>query len=119
MAIYSNLPVFQDTYQLLLQFVQLSRNMQRDYRYTLGEQVKRAILDTMLAIFRANKTTDKIGDIQQGREKIVETQIVIRVLHETRQISTKQFALMIECTEKVSKQLANWETSCRPTARQT
>ena len=113
MALYSNLPVFQDTYQLFLHFVQLSRNMQRDYRYTLGEQVKRAVMDTMLAIFRANKTDDKMADIRLGREKIVETQILMRVLHETRQISTKQFALMIEATEKVSKQLANWEKSCR------
>lgn len=34
MAIYDNLPVFKDTYDLLLLFIRTSANMQRDFRYT-------------------------------------------------------------------------------------
>ena len=113
MAIYCNLTVFQDTYKLFLNFVKLSSNMHRDFRYSLGEQTKRAIMDVMLDIFRANSNRDKVKYINDAREKMVETQIIIRVLHETRQISTKQFALMMDSTSTISKQLANWGKSCK------
>lgn len=39
MAIYTNLPVYEETYQLLLQLVTFSRLMQRDFRYTIGEKL--------------------------------------------------------------------------------
>lgn len=35
MAIYDNLPVFKDTYDLLLQIIRLSMNLQRDFRKTI------------------------------------------------------------------------------------
>lgn len=54
MAIYTNLPVYEDSYQLLLCLVSFSRNMQRDFRYTLGEQVKDKVVEMMVLIFRAN-----------------------------------------------------------------
>ena len=111
MAIYSNLPVYQETYKLFLHFVKLASNMQRDFRYTLGEQTKMAIMDIMLNIFRANSNRDKVPFIKDAREKMIETQIIIRVLHETKQISLKQFALLMEETTNVSKQLSNWEKS--------
>lgn len=59
MAIYTNLPVYEDSYQLLLCLVSFSRNMQRDFRYTLGEQVKDKVVEMMVLIFRANRSKDK------------------------------------------------------------
>ena len=113
MAIYTNLPVFEDTYKLYLSFVNLSRLFQRDFRYTLGEQVQRALMDIMVDIFRANKNHDKADDIAHARERLMEAQVVMRVLNETKQMSVKQFAMMIEMSTKVSKQLANWERASR------
>ena len=113
MALYTNLPVYEDTYQLFLHFTRLSQGFQRDFRYTLGEQVKRALMDMMVDVFRANKTECKVADIAHAREKLVEVQIMIRVLHETRQMSVKQFAMLVEQTASISKQLAIWEKSTK------
>lgn len=109
MAIYTNLPVYEDSYQLLLCLVSFSRNMQRDFRYTLGEQVKDKVVEMMVLIFRANKSKDKTEHIVQAREKLAEVQIVIRLLNELRQISDKQFTALVEKTVNISKQLSSWE----------
>ena len=109
MAIYTNLPVYEDSYQLLLFLVSFSRNMQRDFRYTLGEQVKDKVVEMMVLIFRANKSKDKTEHIVQAREKLAEVQIVIRLLNELRQISDKQFTALVEKTVSISKQLSSWE----------
>lgn len=109
MAIYTNLPVYEDSYQLLLCLVSFSRNMQRDFRYTLGEQVKNKVVEMMVLIFRANRSKDKTEHITQAREKLAEVQIVIRLLNELRQISDKQFTALVEKTVSISKQLSSWE----------
>ena len=41
MATYDHLPVYKKTYDLLLQLFRLSQNMERDYRYTIGENLKK------------------------------------------------------------------------------
>lgn len=108
MAIYDNLPVFKETYDLLLQFIRLSNGLQRDFRYTIGERLRNVMMDLCIDIYRANADREKSGFIGTAREKVVEVKIQIRVLHDTRQISTKQYALLMDHTESISKQLASW-----------
>ena len=40
MALYNQLPVYKASYDLLLQLFQISKNMERDYKFTLGENIK-------------------------------------------------------------------------------
>ena len=40
MATYDNLPVYKASYDLLLLLFRCSKNMDRDYRHTLGETIK-------------------------------------------------------------------------------
>lgn len=109
MAIYTNLPVYEECYQLLLQLVTFSRQMQRDFRYTIGEKLQQTVIDIIVLIFKANKTEQKTHHIADAREKLVEAQVMIRILNDTRQLSDKQYVLLVERTTSVSKQLASWE----------
>ena len=113
MAIYDNLPVFKETYDLLLQILKFSSNIQRDFRFTVGETLKKDVIDLCLCIYRANASTEKVPLIEAAREKMVPIKLMIRVLHDMRQISTKQFALACERMESVSKQLAAWQKYAR------
>ena len=40
MALYDQLPIYKDSYDLLLLLYQISKNMDRDYKFTLGEKNK-------------------------------------------------------------------------------
>ncbi|MBS5524302.1 MAG: four helix bundle protein [Alistipes sp.] len=109
MAIYDNLPVFKQSYDLLLQILKLSSNLQRDFRYTVGETLKKDLLGLCVCIYRANGSAGKIPHIGEARERMVSIKLLMRVLHDTKQISTKQFALACEKMESISKQLAAWQ----------
>ena len=109
MAIYDNLPVFKDTYDLLLQFIRMSGNMQRDFRFTIGERLKTEMMNLCVCIYKANAVQEKMNFISGAREKVVVIKINIRVLHDVKQISTKQFAMLVDKLESVSKQLTAWD----------
>lgn len=111
MAIYTNLPVYEETYQLLLQLVTFSRQMQRDFRYTIGEKLQQTMVDIIVLIFKANKAIAKSTHIAEARERLVEAQVMMRVLNDTRQLSDKQYVQLVERSTSVSKQLASWERS--------
>lgn len=109
MAIYDNLPVFKATYDLLLQVVKLSVNIRRDARYTLGESLKKEILNLCIRIYRANLTDDKAPLIEEARENLVPIKLMIRLLHDTQQLSTKQYAMLCEHLDVISRQLSAWQ----------
>ncbi len=109
MAVYENLPVFKQSYDLLLMVLKLSSNIQRDLRYTVGDTLKMDLIGLCICIYRANLSAQKIPYIEEGRERMVAIKLMMRVLHDTRQISTRQFALACEQMESVSKQLAAWQ----------
>ena len=92
--------------------------VQRDYRYSLGEQVKRSAMDMLVLIFKANKSYNKSEHIATAREKLVEVQVLLRVFNDIKQISDKQFAMFMEMTVSVSKQLAAWERSASKTNKE-
>ena len=109
MAIYDNLPVFKATYDLLLQVVKFSVNMRRDSRYTLGESLKKEILALCIYIYRANLTSEKGPLIEEAREKLVPVKLLVRLLHDTQQLSTKQYAMLCEHLDTISRQLTAWQ----------
>ncbi len=59
MALYYDLPVYRDTYQLILKIFEVTKDFPRDYKYTLGQDMKRDALQLVRSIYRANKSVDK------------------------------------------------------------
>ena len=55
MALYYDLPVFSDTYQLTLKVFELTQNFSREYKFTLGQDMKRDCITLVRSIYRANK----------------------------------------------------------------
>ena len=109
--IYDNLPVYKATYDLLLQVFRMNRNFQRDYRYTLGENVKNELIALLVCIYQANSTAQKSVHLQKAREHVVVVKLQIRLLMDLKQINLKQYATAAEQIESVSKQLAAWHKS--------
>ena len=47
MAKYDELPVFKATYDLLLRIYMVSQHWSRDIRYTLGEELKKEVIEIL------------------------------------------------------------------------
>lgn len=109
MANYNELPVFKAVYDLLLRTFQVSQHWRRDLRYTLGEQLKKEIIDILQLIYQANSSHKKLAYISSCRRKMVKVKIQIRVVKDMKEMKISQYASLAELTENISKQLAGWE----------
>lgn len=108
MAKYDQLPVFHETYMLLMTVFRDMNKVPRDVKYTLVENLKKELTDIIVLIYRANMVTNREHIIDEAREKLVKVQIQFRVLHDMECISTKLFALSCTRTESISRQLTAW-----------
>lgn len=109
MASYNSLPVFKTVYDLLLRIHTMGRHMQRDIRFTLGESLKKEIMNLLVLIYKANKTTQKVEPLELSIETLVTIKLNIRILFDLKQITVKQYASLVEVTESASKQLTAWK----------
>jgi hypothetical protein len=113
MATYDNLPVYKKTYDLLLQLFRVCQNMERDYKFTIGENLKKEVITLIINVYRANsrENKEKYLLIQSARENVEVVRLLLRLLEDLRQVSIKEFILANEKLESVSKQLAAWSGS--------
>jgi hypothetical protein len=51
MALYYDLPVYRDVYSLILKIFEYTRDFPREYKYTLGQDLKRDSLVLLLSVF--------------------------------------------------------------------
>ncbi len=107
------LPVFRLAYDLLLRLFHDCAKMSKDYRYTLGEDIKKRLLRLEVCIYHANDQKDtekKIAYLTEALENLIEVKICVRILHDSKQLSLKQFAYLCEKMVEVEDQLKKWKT---------
>jgi hypothetical protein len=59
MALYYDLPVYKATYDLLLEIFKFTKDFGKEYKYTVGENLKKQTIDLLTLIYRANSREDK------------------------------------------------------------
>lgn len=60
MTLYYNLPVFKDVCKLILLIFEYTKNFPKEYKYTLGQDLKRDGINLVRSIYRANKAKNKV-----------------------------------------------------------
>ena len=105
------LPVYKSTYDLFTYSFELIRDIDKDYKYTVGEKLKNQILELMMNIYRANLGRKRKKRIKKAQENIQMVKILFKVLKDLNQISLKKFARVNKKIEDVSKQITGWHNS--------
>ena len=59
MAKYDELPVFKASYDLLIDIFLFTKQFNREFKYTIGESLKKETVELITLIYRANSKTDK------------------------------------------------------------
>lgn len=105
------LPVFRITYDLLLRLFQYCSKMSKDYRYTLGEDIKQKLLRMQVCIYHANdvERQEKLPYIMEALGLLIEVKLCVRILHDSKQLSLKKFALLCEQMVEIETQLIKWK----------
>ena len=109
MALYIELPVFKKSYDLVIELFDLYTNLPKSFKYTLGQRIQLESIELIVNIYKANAHSEKVPFILKIREHIEIIRLLIRILHDTKQISLKRMVLVNVMIEEISKQLAGWQ----------
>lgn len=111
MANYTELNVYKATYTLLFEILSASKSFHRDFKYTIGENLKNELISAMMQIWRANSTYTKTNNINIAREAVEKCRLYLRLLYDLRQINLDNFTKWNTAIQNISKQLSGWDKS--------
>ena len=111
MALYYDLPVFKDVYKMTLRIFELTSNFSREYKYTLGQDLKRDCILLVRSIYRANKCKDKVFYLEQFLDSFEVVKLEVRLCTDLKFISIKQQAELALLMENIGKQITGWRNA--------
>jgi len=109
MALYYELPVYRDTYILILLIFQYTKDFGREYKYTLGHDMKRDAMVLVRGIYRANKSKEKQEYLETLLDDFELLKLQIRLCHDLKLMNSKQMAEISLLTESIGKQTTAWK----------
>ena len=108
MAIHTQLPIYKAAYDLLDAATDMTKNMPRDFKVSIGGKIREECVDVMVLIFRANTARDKTPHLTDLLERLQVAELLIRLSKDKRFISVGQYAKAIELTNQIGKQANGW-----------
>jgi len=101
-------------YRLAVELTSFAARLDRNYRYSLGEDIRRCSKEVVLCVSLAGKGEEKTLNLHRSRLSIQDVQISLRMLCDLKVIPEKRYVYFLEITENIVKQLSNWERSLTP-----
>ena len=106
--------VFKHAYDLVLYFYGLNRNVSREYKFSLCEKIKEEMHQLLMAVYFANgadNPSERLPQLQEAERLLVSVKIRMRVLHDLKQMSLRQFAHCAEMIADLKEELNKWEST--------
>ena len=111
MALYYDLPVYRDTYQLILKIFEVTRDFPKEYKYTLGQDMKRDALQLVRSIYRANKSVHKKEYLETFLDEFEILKLEIRLCADMRVLPFKKQAELTALMDSIGKQVTGWRNA--------
>lgn len=108
MAQYEHLPIYKQTYDILLRIMTATKEFPREYKYTLGQKLKDEVMELVVLIYRANSAGDKQAHVAQIVERVQVIQLMIRLAHDIRILPRRHYAALAEMTDSLARQAGGW-----------
>jgi len=104
------LPIYVDTYQFVRELYQITHKFPREYKYCLGEQMNRDVLQLLFYIFQANHIKpERVQYIRLFLAGLDMVRVEIRLAHDMQVLSTRQISHLSLFVDKIVKQAAAWQ----------
>ena len=111
MALSHTLPIYIDTYKLILLIFERTTNFSREYKYTLGQDMKRDGINLVRSIYRANRSKDKRQYLEEFLDNFEILKLEVRLCTDLKLISIKQLAEISKMLDIIGKQATAWKNS--------
>lgn len=94
--------------------MQLTKRMDRAYKFTLGERINNTCVDILLSVYRINiASAGRERFFVSAREQVKLVRLLLRLLKDLRLAAIKRFAALNEYVESISKQLTGCHNNHR------
>ena len=108
MALHTDLQVYKLAQDLLGVATDITRNMPRDMKATLGNKIQSECIEILVLIARANAAANKVPHITAMLERQHVAELLLRLGHDKRFISHSQWAASVELSNRIGKQAGGW-----------
>lgn len=105
------MPIYRDAYRLVLKVFETTRDFSKEYKYSLGQDIKRDSLELIRNIYRANKYREKAIYLDNFLDNLEILRLQIRLACDLKIISIKKQAEIIELMDGVGRQANGWKKS--------
>lgn len=115
MSNLDDLPLYIAVYKLLKYLYRRVHNFDKEYKYTLGQSILECgweVLDTIISANTA-PNDEKAAEIRKASASFDKLKTRLRMSHELKLFSHKQYAFLIEQNEEIGKMLSGWYTWAR------
>lgn len=103
-----DVPVYKDTFDLLVFVYRTAVGMSRDHRFTLAEDMKRTLSELLTNIYGAKKSSDPLAHLERALHYSYHAKVLFRVMSELRLLKGWHESYYIIKLSSVSKQLSAW-----------
>ena len=108
MATHTNLPIYKAAYDLLDVVTDLAKNMNRDFKRSIGEKISVECIEITILVFRANVAQEKGPHLLDLIERLQVIELMLRLAMDKRLISRGAYAKAIELSTSIGKQANGW-----------
>lgn len=89
----------------------MSSRLERNYRYSLGEDIRLGVKRAALCITLAGKGEDRAENVRSARLAMMDVELSLRLLNDLKVLPDKRYVYFLEMVEDIIRQLSNWERS--------
>ena len=113
MAIHTQLSIYKTTYDLLDVVTDLAKNMNRDFKRSIGEKISAECIEITILVFRANVAQVKEPHLVELIERLQVIELMLRLAMDKRLISKGSYAKAVEYTTSIGKQANGWRNAAK------
>jgi len=112
-ARYEDLPVYRDCYNLTLRVFAITHDFPREYKYTLGADMKRDCLVLLRSIYRINRATRKEPLLEVFLDDFHLLRMEIRLATDLKLMSVRRQAELSVFMDTIGRQVTGWRNASR------
>jgi len=113
MALYYDLPVYKDVYRLILTIFEYTKDFSREYKYTLGQDLKRDSIVLVRSIYRANKAQSKTEYLEAFLDDFEVLKLEVRLCVDLKILPIRKQAELATLMDGIGRQITGWRNAGR------
>ena len=100
-APFNSLPVYGAAYRLSVEATQMASRLERNFRYSLGEDIRRGVNHALVRIMLAGKGEKREANVHSARISMLEVQLDLRLLNDLKVLPDKRYVDFLDMTEDI------------------